>query len=91
MANSILKSPIPKGLDAATEKQYREQLPKLADPFKVRAIDSHKLALQRAWEFETYNDGYMKSLKYMNSVDPTKFYYSDEVKMDVRFINWMAL
>lgn len=91
MANSILKSPLPKGLDAATEKQYREQLPKLADPFKLRAVDSHKLALQRAWEFETYNNDYMKSLKYMNSVDPVKYYYSDEVKMDVRFINWMAL
>ncbi len=91
MASAILKAPLPKGLDAATEKQYREQLPKLADPFRIRASDSHKLALQRAWEFETYNDDYLKSLKFMSTLDPVKYYYSDEVKQDVRFINWMAL
>lgn len=91
MALAILKSPLPKGLDADTEKQYREQLPKLADPFKIRATDSHKLALQRAWEFETYNEDYLKSLKFMNAIDPAKYYFSDEVKQDVRFINWMAL
>jgi cellulose synthase operon protein C len=91
MANAILKSPLPKGLDAATEKQYKEQLPKLADPFRVRATDSYKSALERAWEFESYNDDYLKALRFMNTVDPVKYYYSDEVKQDVRFINWMAL
>jgi TolA-binding protein len=91
MAKAILNSPLPKGIDAATEKQYREQLPKLADPFKVRARDSYKLALERAWEFETYNEDYLKSLKYMSTVDPVKYYYADEIKQDVRFINWMAL
>lgn len=91
MAKAILNSPLPKGLDAETEKQYREQLPKLADPFKVRARDSYKLALERAWEFETYNEDYLKSLKYMNAVDPAKYYFADEIKHDVRLINWMAL
>ncbi|OYZ21436.1 MAG: adventurous gliding motility protein U [Bdellovibrio sp. 28-41-41] len=91
MAKAILNAPLPKGLDAATEKQYREQLPKLADPFKVRAKESYKLALERAWEFESYNEDYLKALKYMNAVDPVKYYYADEIKQDVRFINWMAL
>lgn len=91
MANAILNSPLPKGLDAETEKQYREGIPKLAEPFKLRANDSYKLALERAWEFETYNDDYIKALKYMNSVDPSKYYYADEIKQDVRFINWMSL
>lgn len=91
MATSILGSPLPKGLDAETEKQYKEQLPKLADPFRVRATDSYKVALERAWEFETYNADYLKALKYMNAIDPVKYYYSDEIKQDVRFINWMAL
>ncbi|MBL7545468.1 MAG: tetratricopeptide repeat protein [Bdellovibrionaceae bacterium] len=91
MSNSILKSPLPKGLDAETEKQYKEGLPKLAEPFRLRAIDSYKLALQRAWEFETYNEDYLKALRYMNIVDPVKYYYADEIKQDVRFINWMAL
>lgn len=91
MAISILQSPVPKGLDADTEKQYKEQIPKLAEPFRVRASDSYKTALERAWEFESYNADYLKALKYMNMVDPVKYYYADELKQDVRFINWMAL
>ncbi|MBL7556838.1 MAG: tetratricopeptide repeat protein [Bdellovibrionaceae bacterium] len=91
MAKAIMNSPLPKGLDPETEKQYREQLPKLADPFKVRATDSYKLALARGLEFETYNEDYLKALKYMNAIDPVKYYYADEIKQDVRFINWMAL
>lgn len=88
---AIMKAPLPKGLDAETEKQYKEALPKIADPFKSRATDSHKLAVSRAWEFEAYNDDYKKSLKFMNSLEPDKFHFSDEIKQDVRFINWMAL
>jgi tetratricopeptide (TPR) repeat protein len=91
MANAIMNSPVPKGLGADLEKQYRESLPKLAEPFLNRAKESHKLAVDRGFEFETYNADFDKSLNYMNKNDAKKYYNSSEIKFDTKFINWMSL
>lgn len=91
MAHAIMSSPVPKGLGPELEKQYKESLPKLAEPFLNRAKDSFKLAVDRGIEFESYNSDFEKSYQYMNKNDSKKFYNSSEVKFDLRFINWMAL
>lgn len=91
MAHAIMSSPIPKGLGPEVEKQYKESLPKLAEPFLNRAKDSFKLAVDRGIEFESYNADFEKAYQYMNKNDAKKFYNSSEAKFDLRFINWMAL
>ena len=91
MAHAIMNSPIPKGLGPELEKQYKESLPKLAEPFLNRAKDSFKLAVDRGIEFESYNSDFEKAYQYMNKNDAKKFYNSSEAKFDLRFINWMAL
>ncbi len=91
MANAILKSPVPKGLGADLEKQYRDSLPKLADPFLNRSRESYKLAVERGFEFESYNYDFEKSYQFMNKQDPKRYYNSGEMRFDTRFINWMSL
>ncbi|MCB0368079.1 MAG: tetratricopeptide repeat protein [Bdellovibrionales bacterium] len=91
MANAIMNSPIPKGLDGQLAKQYKESLPKLAEPFLNRAKESYKLAVTRAFEFETYSTDFEKSYQYMNKLEPKKYYDSGEKSFDIRFINWMSL
>ena len=90
MAQSILNAPLPKGLNATEEKQYREGIAKIADPFNLKARDSFKLAVDRGIELEVYNPAYQSAYEYMNKYDAKNYYNHGEYGSDTRFVNWIA-
>jgi hypothetical protein len=90
MAQSIITAPLPPGLNAEETKQYKEGVEKFAEPFMGKARDSFKLAVERGWELEVYNDGYKTAYSYMNKLDPKTYYDRGEVGMDIRLVNWIG-
>lgn len=90
MAQAVLNAPLPKGLNANEEKQYREGIAKIAEPFNLKARDSFKLAVDRGIELEVYNSSYESAYTYMNKYDAKNYYNHGEYGSDTRFVNWIA-
>ncbi len=91
MAHTILNAPLPKGLNAAEEKQYREGITKFSEPFNIKAKESFKLAVERGYELQVYNSGFKASYDYMTKYEPQAYYSHGEYSQDVRFVNWIGL
>lgn len=91
MAHAILGAPVPKGLTAEEEKQYREGIAKFAEPFNAKARDSFKLAVDRGFELEVYNTAFRSAYDYMSKYDPKNYYSNGEYVQDVRFVNWIGM
>ena len=91
MAHVILAAPIPKGLTATEEKQYREGITKFSEPFNLKAKESFKLAVDRGLELEVYNSGFQSAYDYMSKSDPKTYYSYGEYGQDSRFVNWIGL
>lgn len=90
MGQAIISAPLPPGLNAEETKQYKEGVEKFAEPFMGKAKDSFKLAVERGWELEVYNEGYETAYAFMNKVDPKTYYDGGEVGMDIRLVNWIG-
>lgn len=90
MGQAIVNAPIPDGLNAEEAKQYKQGVDKFAEPFMAKTKDSYKLAVDRGWELEVYNDGYKAALDYMNKIDPKAYYDNGELGSDVRLVNWIS-
>jgi len=90
MAQAILTAPLPKGLNAEETKQYKAGVEKFAEPFNTKARESFKLAVERGWELEVYNDGYKTAYEYMNKLDPKTYYNGGEIGSDIRLVNWIG-
>jgi hypothetical protein len=90
MYDSLMETPVPGGLNAEETKQYKAGVEQLAAPFVAKAKDSYKLAVDRGWELEVYNDGYQKSVEALAKLSPGTYYNNGEQGADVRIINWMT-
>lgn len=90
MAQAIVNAPLPPGLNAEETKQYKAGVEKFAEPFNTKAKESFKLAVERGWELEVYNDGFKTAYEYMNKLDPKTYYNGGEVGSDIRLVNWMG-
>lgn len=90
MAQSIVGAPLPAGLNAEEAKQYKAGVEKFAEPFATKAKESFKLAVDRAWELEVYNDSYRSAFEYMNRLDPKSYYNGGEMGFDIRLVNWIG-
>lgn len=90
MAATILKAPLPPGLNADETRQYKDGIQKFADPFNVKAKESHQKAVERGWELQVYNEAYKSSYNFMNSIDPSGYYNRGEVSADTRLVNWIS-
>ncbi|RYZ79997.1 MAG: hypothetical protein EOP06_26125 [Proteobacteria bacterium] len=90
MYESIMNTPVPGGLNADETKQYKAGVEQLASPFLGKAKESFKLAVDRGWELEVYNDGYRTAMDHYSKLVPNSYYNNGEVGADVRIINWMA-
>lgn len=90
MGQAILNAPVPPGLNAEETKQYKTGVDKFAEPFLAKAKDSYKLAVDRAWELEVYNDSYRSALDYMSKQDPKNYYQNGEQSSDIRLVNWIS-
>lgn len=90
MYESIMNTPVPGGLNAEETKQYKAGVEQLASPFLSKAKESFKLAVDRGWELEVYNEGYRVAMDQFSKLSPGTYYNNGEQASDVRIINWMA-
>lgn len=90
MAQAILNAPLPGGLTADELKQYKEGVEKFAEPFKSKARESFKVAVERGIELEVYNEGFRVAYHYMNKLDPKNYYDGGELSSDIRLVNWIG-
>lgn len=91
MAQALRSAPLPAGLSAAEEKQYREGVEKqFVEPNLVKAREFYEKTVSRAWELEAYTPAYRSALAAMNKMDPKAYYNNGEVASDARYVNWMS-
>ncbi|MGZ3772431.1 MAG: tetratricopeptide repeat protein [Pseudobdellovibrionaceae bacterium] len=90
MAHAILTAPLPSGLNAEEKKQYMAGVEKFAEPFNTKVKESFKLAVERGWELEVYNDSFKTAYDYMNKIDPKAYYNGGEFGSDIRLVNWIG-
>lgn len=87
---AIMAVPLPGGLNAEETKQYKAGVEQMASPFAGKAKESFKLAIDRGWELEVYNEGYHIAMDQYTRLAPGSYYNNGEQGSDVRIINWMA-
>jgi TolA-binding protein len=90
MYESILNVPLPGGLNAEETKQYKAGVEQMSSPFVAKAKESFKLAVDRGWELEVYNEGYHIAMDQITRLTPGSYYNNGEQTSDVRIINWMV-
>ncbi|NJL24567.1 MAG: hypothetical protein HC902_04950 [Calothrix sp. SM1_5_4] len=73
MAASIYAVPIPKGLDAESEKKYKEGVDGIAKPFLEEAIKNYESAIERGFKLEGYGDGLKTAARELNRLNKDKF------------------
>lgn len=89
MAQAIVNSPLPPGLNAEEKKVYGEGMAKFSEPFMTKAKEAFKAAVERGYELEVYGDGFQKAREFMASNNNTNYYDQDEVGFDTRYLNWI--
>jgi hypothetical protein len=90
MYEAIMAVPLPSGLNAEETKQYKAGVEQMSSPFVTKAKESFKLAVDRGWELEVYNEGYNTAMNQYTKLSPGSYYNNGEQTSDVRIINWMA-
>lgn len=68
--NSIVKSPLPKGLGKSQIKQYKEQLNKVAAPFKKSAADAVAKAVEKGRELNVYGRQLRQAINVLRKINP---------------------
>ncbi len=61
VADTIYHSAIPKGLNADQQKQYMDQIEKVAGPLKQQGIDNYSNAIQKSRDLDVYNEWTVKA------------------------------
>jgi TolA-binding protein len=90
MYEAIMGVPLPSGLNAEETKQYKAGVEQMASPFVTKAKESYKIAVDRGWELEVYNEGYHIAMDQYTRLTPGSYYNNGQVGSDVRIINWQA-
>lgn len=90
MYEAIMAVPVPSGLNAEETKQYKAGVEQMSSPFVTKAKESFKLAVDRGWELQVYNEGYHIAMDQFTRLQPGAYYNNGEQASDVRIINWMA-
>lgn len=90
MARAIASAPLPPGLTADETKQYKEGVDKFVEPFRTKARESFKVAVDRGYELEVYNRGFKVAYEYMHNVDAKNYYDGGEIGSDIRLVNWIG-
>ena len=68
MAASLYNAPLPKGLDKAGKKQYREGVKKLITPYVQDAVKNYRLAIEKSKNFKIYSEGLGEAHKGLASI-----------------------
>lgn len=70
MVRAIEAAPLPKGLNAQEQEQYRQGIAKVTDPFRQKALENYQAAINRSFELNAFNDSVYSSMKGLNSLQP---------------------
>lgn len=89
MANSILETPQPPGLNAEEMKQYQAGVSQFAEGFQTKAKEAYSRAIERGLELQVYSPEFKRAYAFMSRISPKEYYLNNEVTQDVRFVNWM--
>lgn len=73
MAQNIIDSPDPKGLDEDQVDMYRAELENLALPLEDKAIEAFEKALEKAYELSVYNEWTLAAQDKINRYRPGSF------------------
>lgn len=91
MAEALLNSPLPSGLNPDETKQYKAGIEKIAEPFLLKAKESFKAAVTRGSELDVFNEDYQKARALALKLDPHVFYDGAETPSEIRQSTWMGL
>ena len=90
MADAIENTPLPPNLKEEQKKIYKTEIEKISTPFRKKAEESYKLAVDKAGELDVYNHAYHNSYSQMSRINPKSYYSRGEVGFDSRLINWIG-
>ena len=91
MYEAFSKAALPEGLDEENLKLYKEEVAKLALPFKEKSLESHKLAVSRGRSLLVYNTAYADSLDYLVKNNVAGF-TKVSAPLDLKFeLSWVDL
>lgn len=90
LAESLRAAPLPAGLNADEEKQYRAGVEKqFVEPNLAKSREFYEKAVQRGWELEAYTPAYRSAFEVMHRQDAKTYYNNGEASADARYVNWM--
>ncbi|MBT4761218.1 MAG: tetratricopeptide repeat protein [Bdellovibrionaceae bacterium] len=72
MMASVIKAPLPKGLNKEEVKIYKLEIKKVADKFKEQAIKNYEMTIAKAYEFEVYGKWVSATLNNLKNLHPEK-------------------
>lgn len=91
MAASIVKAPIPPGLNKEESKKYREQVAKIADPYSKAAINYYQQAIEKGKKLQGYNDWLLVAHKEMDKLVPNDNPAKAFTVFKTELIDWKGL
>ncbi|HPI39184.1 MAG TPA: tetratricopeptide repeat protein [Pseudobdellovibrionaceae bacterium] len=89
--DSLVNAPLPKGLGESKVAEYRKGVEDLAIPFRQKAVESFKLAVEKGKDLQVYSTSFMTAYKFMSNSNPNEFKFTNELSMDLRLMNWIGL
>src|SRR6185503_11398636 len=69
MVYAIESTPLPKDLNAKELQTYRQELSKVTDPFKKKAIENYQGAIDKARQINATSDWIFVAMRGLHSID----------------------
>lgn len=91
IVKSFLSAPEPKGLNKEERNEYRKGVENLIAPFRAKAKDSFRSAIEKALEFDTYDQWFNMAKNGIREYDNEFFPYTGEKTFMVVEEDWMGM
>lgn len=91
LADAIENTPLPSNLKEEQKKVYKAEIEKISVPFRKKAEESYKLAVERGSDLDVYNASYQNSYNRLSKSNPKTYHAGDEVGFESRLINWIGV
>jgi cellulose synthase operon protein C len=91
MAQSILGTPIPAGLNAEQSKVYKEELEKFVAPIRQKAVENYRGAVEKGFEFQVYNSQLAAAQNGLSRLAPEAGDLSGRDAMPIQYFDTMGL
>jgi tetratricopeptide (TPR) repeat protein len=91
MYQAVMAVPLPKGLTADEQAQYKKGVEQIAEPFLNKAKESYRAALDKASQLDSYGDHYFQTRDKFMKLDPTAVYEGGESVVKSRSTQWIGI